>query len=81
MVLALIAGPLIGLSVAILSLPVFAILDGSAGFCLTEGWEDCASGAIWSLLLFGPLFLIIGLFFGSPAIFIWLGKRDISDKP
>lgn len=74
LIFSLFAGPLIGLAVAILFLPLFGLLDGSAWACLTIGWRDCLSGAIWGLLIFGPIFSILGLIIGAPALFIWLGK-------
>lgn len=68
---------LASLAVAALFLPFHSIFlppDGVS--CLNEGISECMRALEISLLVYGPLFCIIGVLIGTPVFMLLLYLRD-----
>jgi len=68
---------LASLAVAALFLPFHSIFlppDGVS--CLNEGLSGCMRALEISLLVYGPLFCIIGVLIGTPVFMLLLYLRD-----
>lgn len=68
---------LASLAVAALFLPFYSIFlppDGVS--CLNEGIAGCMRALEISLLVYGPLFCIIGVLIGTPVFMLLLYLRD-----
>ena len=68
---------LASLAVAALFLPFHSIFlppDGVS--CLNEGISECMHALEISLLVYGPLFSIIGVLIGTPVFMLLLYLRD-----
>ena len=68
---------LAGVAVAALFLPFHSIFlppDGVS--CLNEGLSGCMRALEISLLVYGPLFCIIGVLIGTPVFMLLLYLRD-----
>ena len=68
---------LASLAVAALFLPLHSIFlppDGVS--CLNEGIAECMRALEISLLVYGPLFCIIGVLIGTPIFMLLLYLRD-----
>lgn len=66
---------LASLAVSGLMLPVAGFLQGGTYNCLNFGLADCVSTLQVSLLIYGPLFSILGTVIGTPVLMVILGLR------